>query len=87
MESVVQACNIALSTSSKASFCSDFKKLKINGEVQYLNCKDDRLTSSLQGDLECGVDDVGKFCTSMKTKITDKIIINGISYNKDCAKI
>jgi len=62
IESVVQSCKIALSSNAKYSFCSDFKKISVDGKVEYINCQDDRVASSLDGSISCDGTPAEDYC-------------------------
>jgi len=82
IESVVAACKISASTGSSASFCSDFKKIRIDGKTQYLNCQDARVIEDIDDPVSCSAKSM---TTSCKSLLGDKesIILNGIEV-KSC---
>lgn len=45
---VVAACNLAVTSNNVYGYCEDFKKIKSGSEVEYVNCLDERVDSSLQ---------------------------------------
>lgn len=53
IESVISACNLAVTSNSKYSYCDNFQKIKINGKTEYLNCQDSRVEPNLNGKLTC----------------------------------
>ena len=48
---VVTRCNLDVNTQNTYDYCQDFKKVKIEGKTEYLNCQDNRL--NLDSTLEC----------------------------------
>lgn len=91
LESVVQRCNLAVTSSSTAGFCSTFDYVKIDGKKRYANCDYSKVRDNLQGSvLECSngakiVEDkckeliVGKF---KKSKYSGENFAK--SFNTDC---
>jgi hypothetical protein len=49
IESVIQGCKVAVSSASTYSYCNDFKKITVNGKIEYVNCEDARVIGSLGG--------------------------------------
>ena len=55
LEAVAQSCKIAANGNLKIDFCS-FKEVEVDGEDEFVNCEDNRITSSLEGigdDIDC----------------------------------
>lgn len=51
---VVTACNLAASQGNKYGYCQEFKSVKINNEVEYLNCQDEaRIASNIETKINC----------------------------------
>ncbi len=44
---VVTACKIAVTSQDVYSYCQDFKKIKVDGKTEYVNCLDGRVESGL----------------------------------------
>ncbi len=46
---VVTACNLAVTSNNPYDYCQNFKKVKVNGETQYVNCQfiEDQLDSKI----------------------------------------
>jgi hypothetical protein len=87
IETVISACNLAITSNSHYSYCEDFKKIKIDGKTEYVNCQDGRIQPSLNGQLECRDEwkdastSANKFCTETlrpRTKQGTIIKVNGI---------
>lgn len=53
LESVIQSCKVAVSSASTFTYCQDFKKVKVDGKIEYVNCEDTRVSSSVGGSLSC----------------------------------
>ena len=49
---VVINCNLAVTSNAVYTYCNDFKKIKINNEVEYVNCEDSRVALGLTNKLE-----------------------------------
>jgi len=67
VETVVQACKISASSGSTYSYCSEFKKVTIDGKTQYINCQDSRV-AGIENPLDCGKDAAAsakKYCTDL----------------------
>ena len=55
LNDVVTACNLAVTSQNKFAYCQDFKKVKVDGKTEYVNCEDNRITPSLDSQLNCGI--------------------------------
>src|SRR3989338_4712835 len=84
---VATACNLAITTQDKYSFCNDFAKIKVNNEAQYINCQDDRVKPSLSGELSCDGNPAQTKCEELinaktdnadKKEICDNIKVNNV---------
>ncbi|MEK6854953.1 MAG: hypothetical protein AABX73_01910 [Nanoarchaeota archaeon] len=84
IESVISACNIAVASNSKYTYCQDFKKIKVDGKTEYVNCEDSRVVSSLNNQITC--DKIGDnlqepkawYCEQIKSKLgTTTVKVNG----------
>ncbi len=83
LSSMVAACKVAVSSQSQASFC-EFKKVKIEGNTENINCADSRVTPSLGGDtLTCNSPEKNTCMGIIKTK---EDIAVGIDKTIDKAK-
>lgn len=51
LETVAQSCNIAAQGGLAIDFCS-FKKVKVDGRNEYVNCKDSRIQAGLSPDVD-----------------------------------
>ena len=82
ISSVVTACNVAVSSNSQASYC-EFKKVEIDGEDQYINCEDGRVSGQLKSKLtSCEEASKGTgykdYCMQLQKKgLTKTVKING----------
>jgi len=88
VEAVTQACKISASSASTYSYCSEFKKVTIDGKIQYINCQDSRV-AGIENPLDCGKDAAAsakKYCTDLmmaaapdtaKQNAVLKIMVNG----------
>ena len=47
LETIAQSCRLAAQGDLKIDYCS-FKEIEIDGEKEFVNCKDERLKSSLE---------------------------------------
>lgn len=54
VETIIQVCNGAASSSSKYLYCDDFKQVKFSTGIEYINCQDDRVSRNLESTLDCG---------------------------------
>ena len=48
LETVLQGCNVAVQADLRIDYCT-FKKVKVDGVSQYVNCEDGRIVSQIQG--------------------------------------
>jgi len=85
LTSIVSACNIAVSSQSKASYC-EFKRVTLDDTDQYVNCEDSRVVGELNEKLDAcpvkgGLTAGDVFCNSLKEKDTQ---INKKVNGKDC---
>lgn len=91
LETVAQSCAIAAQGELKIDFCS-YKKIKVDGQREYVNCQDARLQGSIDSDINtdgwCNVK-ATNYCTkTLKGSVTDCTkpnlgVVNGIN----CCKI
>ena len=44
---IANACKIAVTSQDVYSYCQDFKKIKVNGQTEYISCLDSRVQPSL----------------------------------------
>ena len=51
LETVAQSCNIAAQGGLAIDFCS-FKKVKVDGRTEYVNCEDSRIEAGLSPDID-----------------------------------
>ncbi len=80
IESVVQACKIAVSSQATYSYCNTFHKIKIEGVTDYVNCLDSRVQQGLGDKLDCGtLDTRSDYCGKLKLgdEQKAKILVNG----------
>lgn len=81
LASVVTACNLATSSSSQTSYC-EFKKAKINGVSQYVNCEDSRVADELESKLEaCNTNIIEAECIKVAKAEKITTTIGKDSYN------
>jgi hypothetical protein len=64
VETVIQSCKLAASSSSQFSYCSEFKQVTIDGKKQYINCADERVTG-VENPLTCTGNEVKDYCASL----------------------
>ena len=88
---VVTACKLSVTAQDTYSYCQDFKKIKVDGKVEYVNCLDSRVALGIENKItNCplrytsGAESSQTYCNSIKTTLTDKVKINGFDYEKDC---
>lgn len=87
LSALVSACQLAVTSQSQASYC-EFKKVTIGTNLEYVNCEDSRIKSSLgSNSLNCGQHaEYGPCLTLLKNKID--VIQNKDTYNgKTCSEI
>ena len=84
IESVISACNLAVTSNSKYSYCENFQKIKIDGKTEYLNCQDGRVQPNLNSQIDCGTTDYIKIkCDSLSDKeIENQIKVNNVACPK-----
>jgi hypothetical protein len=44
---VVTACNLAVTSQNTFDYCQNFRKVKVSGTTEYVNCEDNRVLSGL----------------------------------------
>ncbi|MBU0760874.1 MAG: hypothetical protein KJ600_02225 [Nanoarchaeota archaeon] len=75
---VATQCEIDVTQGNTYDFCQSFKKVKVDGKTEYLNCKDGRIDSTLDTKLNCPAAPGGAsslevwYCNELKNKETDK---------------
>ena len=67
LQAAVSACEIAGETGLKADYCSQFRKVEINGEEQYVTCDFLEEGKYLSKTLDAG-------CGDLKVEKTDAVI-------------
>ena len=77
------ACNTAVASNAKITYCDDFKKIKIDGKTEYVNCEDSRLSNSIDTKLTCDGYPALEYCSKIKESDREKTMVNGES----CASI
>ena len=50
---VVTNCNLAVTSNAVYTYCSEFKQVKINNVVEYVNCEDPRVTQGVTTKITC----------------------------------
>lgn len=89
LQTVVESCNVAANLDLKADLCEQFKKIKIDSNDEYLNCKDDRVKRNMKEELQSKVDSLCGDTDYAKTQCES--LIKGLASNKDgkknCAKL
>jgi len=83
IESVIQGCKVAVSSASTYTYCSDFKKITVNGKIEYVNCEDTRVNSGLASKLSCS-DSAGAIATECNS-LYDSAPMSG--NKKDCSAL
>jgi hypothetical protein len=53
IENVIQACQLNVINDASYAYCQDFKKVKVDGKTQYVNCQDPRVAGSLEKTFTC----------------------------------
>ncbi len=82
LSTVAAACNTAVASSDKISYCTDFKKIKVNGKTEYVNCEDDRVLVGVETKLDCGESKEvreSERCQKFDDKDKEKTIVNSRS--------
>lgn len=79
---VVTACKIAVTSQDVYSYCQDFKKIKIDGKIEYVNCLDGRVVAGLDNKITtCNAENVlnakRTICASLSPADKNNIKING----------
>lgn len=80
---VVTACNLAGTQGGNGvyGYCQDFKKVKVDGKTEYVNCLDTRVDPSLTNKLQCEPAIVTQaevtLCTNLKKQGQADTKING----------
>ena len=91
LQTVAESCNAASELKLKIDYCSEFKKIKVDGKTEYVNCQDSRVQAGMKDELkskvECGGKD-SEGTTSAQVQC-DKLIsdLSGKSGEKDCTNI
>ena len=83
IESEISACNLAVTSNSKYSYCENFQKIKIDGKTEYLNCQDGRVEPNLNSKLTCDkttAQYIEAKCDSLSAADRTKVKVN----NADC---
>jgi hypothetical protein len=82
IESVIQGCKVAVSSASTYSYCNDFKKITVNGKIEYVNCEDARVKGNVGGTLTCdNAAAVATQCLSLYNSVPMK------DNKKDCSAL
>jgi hypothetical protein len=81
---VSTSCNLAVSNGNAGlyDYCQNFRKVKVNGQTEYVNCQDNRL--QLTGSLNCGDTDYAKeqckkLSSEQGSKYDDTIKVNNVA--------
>lgn len=78
---VATACGLAATQENQYGYCQDFKKIKVDGKTEYLNCEDGRIASGLTDKMTCTPESVKtsvqSLCASFDKKGYDETKING----------
>lgn len=75
VQTVIQSCQLAAASDSTYSYCSEFKKVTIDGKTRYINCEAPQV-SGLDKTLTCipsMKERINSFCASLK----QSDIVNG----------
>lgn len=51
---VVTRCNLEITSNNGFGYCQKFDKVKVSGQVEYVNCQDPRVEDQLDNKLSCG---------------------------------
>lgn len=79
VETVIQACKLAVTSDSTFSYCNEFKKVTIDGQTQYINCEAPQVIG-LDKKLSCNLARVvSDECALLKSQNVDltKTKVNG----------
>jgi hypothetical protein len=81
LQTIAQSCGLAKENNLKLDYC-EYKKTKIDGDTQYINCQDSRIASTLDdfdGKIECDKNVYGEldYCKSKDLKADE--IVNGLT--------
>lgn len=49
---VVNACNLAVTSNARYTYCNEFREVTVEGKKEWLNCEDTRVASGLTNKLE-----------------------------------
>jgi hypothetical protein len=86
IETVIQSCKIAASSDATYSYCSEFKKIKVGGQTEYVNCADSRVAGALDKTLPCEDNVVEGYCKGLSESLCKKgVKVNGkaVSWNNN----
>lgn len=76
LDSAIQGCNLAASSNSQDSFCSDLKTVNLNGTNQYVTCY--YIGQKLTNQLSCPVSD-SQLVANCEALSSTGILVNGVS--------
>jgi hypothetical protein len=79
VETAIQSCSLAATSDSTYTYCSDWRKVTIDGKVQYVTCTFGTISDHLDKKLPCsGVDAVGDKCKALLAAVTltDKVAVD-----------
>lgn len=67
---VVTACNLAVDTNNKYDYCENFRRIKIDGKTEYVNCEDGRVKTTVKSGISCSGTEAKDQCIKL---ITDAV--------------
>ena len=85
LQIVAKSCELANSGNLNIDFCT-FKEVKVNGNVEYVNCEDSRVQQGNSWDLKCDKSSLKSFCGNLSSPKKDsdawnKTLVNGKNCN------
>ena len=82
LQAVSESCAASAKLDLKVDYCTQFKKIKIDGKDEYINCQDDRLQLDKKMDCDTGA----KLPERLQC---EKLIsdLSGKDGEKDCSKV
>jgi len=77
---VVTACNLAVTSDNTFDYCQNYRQIKVNGETEYVNCKDSRIAPNLNAQLSCDSQSIQDAMSERVEQICDNdenAVVNG----------
>ncbi|MEK6928479.1 MAG: hypothetical protein AABW65_00800 [Nanoarchaeota archaeon] len=88
LQAVAESCATAAQLKLKIDYCVEFKKIKVDGAKEYVNCEDSRVESGIKSEvekIECDKDTSQKYCEILIERKEYNAKVNGVNIgsNKD----